>query len=668
MKSVLRIAGVLLLTMACSSSLAENPLLNARWPQAQDAPMSNPKMALGDGVAYVADAVYGFRVVNVSAAGSPSVVAGFRVAWTPGSIAVAGQVAAVAEADGTKIHLIDLTTMRIASVYEEPDGLSAMGVGPGVLALGTAMGEVAFVDIAAPAAPALKSVFESIGPVGGIEFSGGRIFVMSIGEGIDVLEASQLEAPTRVATYFRPQLKGAAVSGDFLFAHIAARNEEEQIALGVERWDVSDPGRPVFAGAFYPWDAARIESFSASGALALVSGVGGTEYRRFYVVADFSEGGFATVAGTFDRAGLIKDGRIYAATENEFVVGEKVAPGVFGVAGAMRAQARARAMAFAGERMFVLEAEGMTRVIDGGNLATLSQTALGEEALSVVTDGARAYVRTQSGEVVALDEEGRFAASFELPLGRIFAEGNRAYVLRDDTASLEVYDLGDPWFPVLLGRAALRQLASDAILRDGILFVAEGDGGVEIVDARDASAPASVAQLDIANATACALAGNFLFVAEDGAAVRAVDVSVPERPAIVGGAAVEAPIFQMAANGTILYARAEGGVLCLEISDPARPVLIARGETAVEALAAGAGAVWALRGDGSIATVELEAVFAAPILREGEIEVRWFGPGMRLEYRDDGMAGWMEVPGCEHTNCTRMPMDGVARIFRLARP
>ena len=104
-----------LLSMACISSFAENPVLNTRWPQAQDAPISSPKICRGDGVVHMADAAFGFRVWNVESAVSPSVIGGFRAAWQPHAITQWGAVSAVADTDATTIYLVDLAAMRVAS-------------------------------------------------------------------------------------------------------------------------------------------------------------------------------------------------------------------------------------------------------------------------------------------------------------------------------------------------------------------------------------------------------------------------------------------------------------------------------------------------------------------------------------------------------------------------
>jgi hypothetical protein len=118
------------------------------------------------------------------------------------------------------------------------------------------------------------------------------------------------------------------------------------------------------------------------------------------------------------------------------------------------------------------------------------------------------------------------------------------YAMRADFESgrsaVAVIDRSDPSALLVLGASDMppRALASRyrlAAPRDGHVFIAAGDGGLRVVDARRPESPAAIGSFEvIGDADDVAVAGRVAYVADWRAGLRVVDLAVPEAPRVVG--------------------------------------------------------------------------------------------------------------------------------------
>jgi hypothetical protein len=212
-------------------------------------------------------------------------------------------------------------------------------------------------------------------------------------------------------------------------------------------------------------------------------------------------------------------------------------------------------------------------------------------------------------EIVSLDRKSpsasRALATLPLPgagkialdLDPLQGRASRAFVAAPE--GIAVVDLGNPAFP----RVASRIPASDprdVLLAGGVLYVADGTGGVLTVDV-SGKTPKPLGRLATSEARAIALAWPWLFVADGPGGLASLDVGDPKAPREIGrcdtnagatdpdDACDVALLFQYSTPDPEARARTHArhlaalacgtqGMRLLDVTDPARPFLLAGGE------------------------------------------------------------------------------------------
>ena len=116
----------------------------------------------------------------------------------------------------------------------------------------------------------------------------------------------------------------------------------------------------------------------------------------------------------------------------------------------------------------------------------------------------------------------------------VFAAGRLAYYTAH-TPELQTIDLADPASPRVLGRTTLADFGHRVAVTDGIAYVADGLGGLVMVDVSNPRAPTRLGQLAELPGYArdVALAGDYAYLALQDGGMAIVDVSDPLRPVLV---------------------------------------------------------------------------------------------------------------------------------------
>jgi hypothetical protein len=104
--------------------------------------------------------------------------------------------------------------------------------------------------------------------------------------------------------------------------------------------------------------------------------------------------------------------------------------------------------------------------------------------------------------------------------------------------------------------------------------VADGLGGLVVVDVSNPAAPAITGTLDTpGTARGVAVAGSYAYVADQGAALQVISVANPAAPTLAGSAAI--PGCQaVAVAGSFAYVVDGAALQVVDVSDPAAPVLL----------------------------------------------------------------------------------------------
>lgn len=109
------------------------------------------------------------------------------------------------------------------------------------------------------------------------------------------------------------------------------------------------------------------------------------------------------------------------------------------------------------------------------------------------------------------------------------------------------------------------------------LYVADGEGGVAVVDVRDPVAPRIVGRVatgGLAQTIAVDGVHRTAYVSAGSAGLVVVDVTRPEAPALAGRVAIGGPIGQLTVEGGRLFVAAWRDVRVYALDDPRRPTLV----------------------------------------------------------------------------------------------
>lgn len=156
-------------------------------------------------------------------------------------------------------------------------------------------------------------------------------------------------------------------------------------------------------------------------------------------------------------------------------------------------------------------------------------------------------------------------------------EGDLVY-LADGPGGLVVVDVGNPYLPAEVGRFDPIWEVSGVDVAGGRAYLANERDGLLVVDVTDPAAPFLVGEVETAdNANAVVVAGDHAFVAAEAAGVQVVDVSDPAAPAVVATVDVVWRHETLALRGTTLYASGiDEDLVALDVSAPTAPVVIGR--------------------------------------------------------------------------------------------
>ncbi|TLM77862.1 MAG: hypothetical protein FDZ70_05105, partial [Actinobacteria bacterium] len=171
----------------------------------------------------------------------------------------------------------------------------------------------------------------------------------------------------------------------------------------------------------------------------------------------------------------------------------------------------------------------------------------------------------------------------------VAADGAEAVVVTD--GGIEMVDLGDPTAPSVAGTLALGPgmwAPAGAAMADGRVFVAQLESGLWMVDARNPAAPIEIGRVVPANAYGrcmvqdVAVSGRYAFIADFEYGLRVVDASATPAPRVVASIATfnmnASPVIDrpgtVTLDGTRLYLGSGSSLKVFSVADPLHPVLL----------------------------------------------------------------------------------------------
>lgn len=447
---------------------------------------------------------------------------------------------------------VDLTPQRVGIWTTIPGGASAMAV-VGNYAY-VAAGGLQVLDISDPAHPRRVGGRLASGSIPGVTVSGNGVVVsgnyayvvssfyangQSSGA-LDVMDISDPANPTLFGRYEMSEPNGVALSGQY--ACVAWSG-------GLLVIDVSNPANPRFVASYRSTNYCA-RSVAVSGNLAYLGSCGGSDGLQVIDISD---------------------------PANPLRIGGYDGPDV-------------QHVALAGNYAFLAGNGGMIvlEVSDPTNPQWVGAYSTGDAA-DLAVSGGYAYVTGADGFVI-LDVSQppipRRVGGY--PTGTSFGlavSGNHAYV--SGVFDLAALDISVPTNVVRVGSMATLSGPQDVAVSGNYVYVADGPGGLLVIDASDVAHPRPVGRAPTRNeALGVAVVCNDALVAErvapwvEGGGLEVFDVSNPENPRRVGqldgGCSMYAA---MAVEGsraalTVLpdvYCGGGGGLDIIDLSDTANP-------------------------------------------------------------------------------------------------
>jgi hypothetical protein len=172
-----------------------------------------------------------------------------------------------------------------------------------------------------------------------------------------------------------------------------------------------------------------------------------------------------------------------------------------------------------------------------------------------------------------------------LPPYLVAVEGDYAYcaahrleefenhAFRPANSALEIYDIGDPARPRIVGLLAVEGLIADLVVNGGIAYLAGAGDWLRVVDVSDPAAPTEVRVIEGTGDAIC-LSGPYLYTAHVDTGVHIFDISSPTEPVEVG--CFPMLVHGIAVVGELAYVTGGNDLLVLDVSDKEHPAEVGR--------------------------------------------------------------------------------------------
>jgi hypothetical protein len=506
-------------------------------PPAYSAAYAHDIVAIGSYV-YVANGSSGLQIVDVSNPEAPSIAASFSTGGSVYGLAVSGGYAYVA-ADGKGILIVDISTPTSPTLVGELSiSLSlydiAVQADHAYLAAGDA--GIKIVDVANPTAPSLTKTVDTPGYAYGISASGQYAFVADGGAGLQTIDISNPENSFICGSLGLGTISSIVTSN--AFAYVATHGDGGE---GLKVADISNPAGPLLVeippkmhdtrgvaingnyayigdGIYGGFQIAEISNPSAPevvGHIPTSDEAWGVAVSGQYAYVADVRGGFLVIDTSNPTAPLLKASVETPSYAYDVAVSGSYAyvadaysglliinisnPSAPSIVKIVDTDSYAYAVALSGHYAYVADSEAGIQVVDISNPLTASIVASAATSWStdIAISGSYAYVADMSNGLKILNianplaptivgtvapiEEGMIR-SVAVAGNSVFAANNIEGVL-DRYSKLLRIDVSEPSLPVITDSIDLPDLAYDLAATSEYVYVADGTGGLRIVNA-----------------------------------------------------------------------------------------------------------------------------------------------------------------------------------------
>lgn len=400
------------------------------------------------------------------------------------------------------------------------------------------------VDVSDPVSPflageaELPQSFAEIKKVQSIAVAGGYAYAADIYNGLAIFDLSQPTKPQLEAACYMPSALDVSVSGNYAYVACAGYGLRV-VNVNPDSFTDNLDSLSVVATSQYDGGTTKTVSVEASGNYAYI--------------------------GDVDLGMLVVD---ISSPENVYegsVIGQ-----YYDALGAYRISFDEESRAvYVGDCRKGLQKIDVFTAASPSLIVALDNTATPADADAVWVDADTSYVYTvdndaTSGNIkeglriffaILSDEYVSFLLKGMLPTdgeaSDVYVSGGYVYVA-DGSGGLKIIDPGlpavdaegdrateNPVNPVLIGSCGVPGgPANGVFVEGGFAYVAAGTGGLKVIDVSDLTAPVEVGQLagtSLSDAQKVAVVGNFAYVADGRNGLKVVDVADRSQPVLMGG-------------------------------------------------------------------------------------------------------------------------------------
>ena len=159
------------------------------------------------------------------------------------------------------------------------------------------------------------------------------------------------------------------------------------------------------------------------------------------------------------------------------------------------------------------------------------------------------------------------------PTYAVAVQGNYAHI--GEGYSLTILDISDPASPIVVGKTfPLPDIVQGVAIAGGYAYVADGDGGLRVINVSTPTNPVEVGFYDTpGHANGVAVVGSYAYIADGGSGLRVINVSTPTNPTEVGFYDTPGSAYGVAVAGGYAYVADgySGGLQVVDVSNPADP-------------------------------------------------------------------------------------------------
>lgn len=503
------------------------------------------------------------------------------------------------------LYVLDMSTPETPAIIRLLDleaGVEDIAVNGSIMVLGTKTQGLLFLDLTDPELPELIRAYgtddtvleepELLEQVTDVAFYDGNLFIVDHGNGIQVLDITDLDnitqdSPIGFSTYVSELLIVDGIMyvslGRNGLSIVDVTDPEAMVQLATFTSITIDPDEEV-EGDEETYSVEDLKQVKVNGDLLyLADGLNGitildvADYENLNVINQYNSSGYRTTGIAFaDNTAFLAETKgglgIYDLTDPEAIVD----------VAAVRESGYMADLYVDGNRVYSADFYNGIRILDAADRAEpvqLADISTAASPVAVAAAGDLVYVADWAAGVTVIDVGDPAAPAIlnSVTVGGIGIElflHNNLLIAAGEYGGMSILSLDTPELPELLSSWSASGFVYNLRAQGDILALAGGGGGLELVSIADPANPVMLGQFDTAGIAAdVELNANTACVADFYAGVYVLDITDPANPvqlALIPEATGAESLVLL--DNHLYVARGSLGLDVYDLADPANPV------------------------------------------------------------------------------------------------